>query len=768
MRTIISLMRRKTTTKNLMLSKTSKLTIATLLAFSFVQSACSQAKLTQALNLDFEQHRNGFPSQWTAFGDKEYKVYVDSVHKKSGKFSAVIENTGSKKEYRALSISLPANYEGKSIRLSGFIKTENVTEGYAGLWIRIDPQIGFDNMSNRGVSGTKDWATFEINLALKPKETEQIVFGGLLVGKGKMWLDDLKITIDGMELGDPKIKTFQKEIFAAQADKAFDGGSKIIFPTLNQDLIHNLELLGKVWGLMKYHHPEIAKGKYNWDYELFRFLPDYIKVKDKQQRDNLITNWIKNYGVLSACNTCKHTPAEAVLKPDISWINNAGLSANLKSQLTDLYNNRNQGKNYYIALEPGVGNPNFSNEKPYLEMTNPDAGFRLLSLYRYWNMINYFFPYRHLTDQKWDTVLGEYIPKFLNAKDRLAYELAATQLIGEVNDTHANLWGGREKSNALKGTRFAAFKAEFVENQLVVVDYFNPEFSGLAKVKIGDVITHVNGKTINSLVDSLKTYYPASNSAARLRDMSIDLLRSPNNTISLNYLSEGQKRQVNVPTYERKDLRMYHWYKVDGSQKCYKLLPGNIGYITLANIKPENIPEIKKAFKETKGIIIDIRNYPSTFVPFSLGGYFVDEPTSFVKFTIGNPNNPGEFSFVEGPKITSGNNKYNSDNGYKGKLVVLLNENSQSQAEYTAMAFHAVKNATIVGSTTAGADGNVSTIVLPGGLRTMISGIGIYYPNGKETQRVGIVPDIVVKPTIKGIKNGKDEVLERAINVINQ
>ncbi|MBE5318724.1 peptidase S41 [Pedobacter sp. MR2016-19] len=745
-----------------MLSKPSKLTIAILLAFSFVQNACSQAKVTQTLNLDFEQHRNGFPSQWTTFGDKEYKFYVDSVHKKSGKFSAVVENTGSKKNYGALSITLPANYEGKSIRLSGFIKTENVTEGYAGLWIRIDPQIGFDNMSNRGVTGTTDWAPFEINLPLNPKETKQIVIGGLLVGKGKMWLDDLKITIDGTELGDPKIKTFQKEIFAAQADKAFDDGSKVTFPTLNQDLIHNLELLGKVWGLMKYHHPEIAKGKYNWDYELFRFLPDYIKVKDKQQRDNLLANWIKNYGVLSACKTCKATPSDAVLKPDLSWINDAGLSANLKSQLTDLYNNRNQGKNYYIALEPGVRNPNFSNERPYLEMTNPDAGFRLLSLYRYWNMINYFFPYRHLTDKKWDTVLEEYIPKFLNAQDKLAYELTAAQLIGEVNDTHANLWGGREKSNALRGTKFAAFKAEFVENQLVVVDYFNPEFSGLAKVKIGDVITHVNGKTINSLVDSLKPYYPASNSAARFRDMSIDLLRSPNNTIALNYLSEGQKRQVNVPTYERKDLRMYHWYKVDSSQKCYKLLPGNIGYITLANIKQEDIPEIKKAFKETKGIIIDIRNYPNTFVPFSLGSYFVTKPTSFVKFTTGNPDNPGEFVFLEGPKITSDNNKY------KGKLVVLVNENSQSQAEYTAMAFHSVKNSTIVGSTTAGADGNVSSIFLPGGLRTMISGIGVYYPNGKETQRVGIVPEIVVKPTIKGILNGKDEVLERAIKVISQ
>jgi len=103
---------------------------------------------------------------------------------------------------------------------------------------------------------------------------------------------------------------------------------------------------------------------------------------------------------------------------------------------------------------------------------------------------------------------------------------------------------------------------------------------------------------------------------------------------------------------------------------------------------------------------------------------------------------------------------------YQGKLIVLINELSQSQAEYTAMAFRAGDNTTIIGSTTAGADGNISTILLPGGLRTMISGIGVYYPNGEETQKVGIVPDVEVKPTIAGIRNNKDELLEKAIELI--
>src|SRR5206468_7886547 len=93
-------------------------------------------------------------------------------------------------------------------------------------------------------------------------------------------------------------------------------------------------------------------------------------------------------------------------------------------------------------------------------------------------------------------------------------------------------------------------------------------------------------------------------------------------------------------------------------------------------------------------------------------------------------------------------------------------EASQSQAEYTAMAFRSAPQSVVVGSMTAGADGNVSEIALPGGHRTMISGIGVFYPDKRPTQRVGIVPDIEVKPTIEGIRAGRDEVLEAALSQI--
>ncbi|MEM6687571.1 MAG: S41 family peptidase, partial [Bacteroidota bacterium] len=362
------------------------------------------------------------------------------------------------------------------------------------------------------------------------------------------------------------------------------------------------------------------------------------------------------------------------------------------------------------------------------------------------------------TDKDWNTVLREYIPKFINASNELEFEIAALHIIGDVKDTHAGLWGGGDQFNKMLGRNTAPFKVSFVEDQLVVVKYYNPEYKEASKVKRGDIITHINGKSVEALKKELYPHHTASNEPTRDRNIARNIFRSPEEEIEITYLSDGKKQNHTLPLYGFKALDIYK----KNATECYKLLNKDIGYVTLEIIEQEDVAEIKRLFKNTKGIIIDIRNYPNTFVPFSLGSYFMSKPTVFVKFTRMNPNNPGEFTMSEPLKIPSGKETY------KGKLVVLVNETTQSSAEYTSMAFRAGDNTTIVGSTTAGADGNMSYIHLPGGLRTGISGLGVYYPDGGETQRIGIVPDVEVKPTIKGIKEGRDEVLEKAIRIIQK
>tara|TARA_A100000171_G_C2133691_1_gene148477 strand:- start:2892 stop:3245 length:354 start_codon:yes stop_codon:yes gene_type:complete len=103
---------------------------------------------------------------------------------------------------------------------------------------------------------------------------------------------------------------------------------------------------------------------------------------------------------------------------------------------------------------------------------------------------------------------------------------------------------------------------------------------------------------------------------------------------------------------------------------------------------------------------------------------------------------------------------------YANRVVLLVNEFTQSFGEFTAMCLQTGDQVTTIGSRTAGADGNVSKMELPGGLSTWISGIGVFYPDGTETQRNGIKLNYEVKPSISGILEGRDEVLEMAIQHI--
>ncbi len=89
-------------------------------------------------------------------------------------------------------------YQGKRIRLSGYLRTRNVA-GQATLWMRVDGLAGtlqLDNMTGRGVMGTTDWTRFAIVLDV-PAESVSLHYGALLSGPGEAWVDDLALeTVD--------------------------------------------------------------------------------------------------------------------------------------------------------------------------------------------------------------------------------------------------------------------------------------------------------------------------------------------------------------------------------------------------------------------------------------------------------------------------------------------------------------------------------------------------------------------------------------------
>lgn len=726
-----------------------------LLICLFALSGYSQKQNSNSeLNLDFEKISQEKPKGWSNFGNDDYKLSIDSTGAQSGKNSAVIEYHGNNKDYKAWAYTIPAKYQGKKVKLTGYVKTENVEEGFAGLWMRIDPQVAFDNMSKRGIKGTTDWTKYEIVLDLKPSRAKQIVVGGLLVGKGKMWIDNLRLTIDGNVLE----KAPQKRESLAQQDKEFDKGSLISDIKLNKEKINELQSLGLIWGFLKYHHPAIAAGNYNWDYELFRILPKYMVLTSKQEREALICEWIKQLGDFKTKE--KVIKSEIKIKPDLDWIVNSNYCQDLIDDLKRIEIAQRADSHYYIGFVAGVGNPEFQNETPYPYMNYPDAGFRLLSLYRYWNMIQYYFPYKNLIEEDLKAVLKEFVPKFVDAKNEKEYKLACLELIARVHDTHANI-NGDKAIKKYRGDRYAALQISFVENQAVVTDYLNQGFGEKTGLVIGDAITKINDQTVTEIINNRLKYTPASNYPTQLRNIATNLLRTKDSLLKIEYTRDGESITRSIKTYSTKEVNIYKRY--ENRDSCFRMISSDIAYINNGTLKRSDISKFWETAKNTKGLIIDIRNYPSDFPIYDLSNCLMPKSTPFVKFSKTSIESPGLFTYTKPLKAGK-----NSKDAYKGKLIIIVNEVSQSSAEFHAMAYRVYPNTIVIGSTTAGADGNVSAIQLPGNISTMISSIGVYYPDGSETQRVGIIPDIEVKPTIEGIKLKKDELLEKAIELINQ
>ena len=97
---------------------------------------------------------------------------------------------------------------------------------------------------------------------------------------------------------------------------------------------------------------------------------------------------------------------------------------------------------------------------------------------------------------------------------------------------------------------------------------------------------------------------------------------------------------------------------------------------------------------------------------------------------------------------------------------MLINHEAISQAEHTCMFFEAATDVTFIGTPTNGANGDVTNLSLPGGIYVRFSGHDVRHADGRQLQRLGIQPTVRIEPTVAGVREGRDEVLEAAIKFL--
>lgn len=141
------------------------------------------------------------PSGWLLAGSSpaSYESGADDQDVHANDQSAFLRSTEITEGFGTLMQQFDAKrYRGKRVQLSGFVKTQDVADGWAGLWMRVDDANGrtaeFDNMYNRRIAGSTEWTRHSIVLDV-PEGAHAIAFGVLLISQGEVRVDGLSFEV---------------------------------------------------------------------------------------------------------------------------------------------------------------------------------------------------------------------------------------------------------------------------------------------------------------------------------------------------------------------------------------------------------------------------------------------------------------------------------------------------------------------------------------------------------------------------------------------
>lgn len=516
----------------------------------------------------------------------------------------------------------------------------------------------------------------------------------------------------------------------------------------------------KIWGFLKYHHPIVAKGKLNWDEELLNMLGNH----EVHEFNPIMVNWInrlnrsKKYYYAAATNKLNNNES-------LKWINADSLiDDSLRNLLWQVYYHRINSSSYYVKPFFINGTVMFKNEKHYADMDYSNLNMRLLAISRYWNAINYFYPYLTLIDSNWNSVLPLAIDKMKSISSRDEYINTLRWLVKKTSDGHNNLSVFYSfKRDSFKWTPYSY---KVWNNKIWVDGFYTHKIDFGIPLRIGDEIVSVNNQTAIDHIQYWMSNINASNNSGLLNYVSYYVLSGYDSLVNLKIRRHDSLFDATIKRYTEGSLISFQ----SNISEVKDSIINNIPYLNLASVSKKEIELFIKTHFESRAMIVDLRNYPKDDPKVVFAKYLLSERKKFAEIKLMDVYNPGGFrrmkkdsSIFDYSWIGAQNKKV-----YQGKVVLLVDANTISHAEFTAMAMQVMPQVTVIGSQTGGANGNVTTLLLPGNIKTSISGIGVSYPDGSQSQRKGIKLNIeVTEPSTNNLKSG-DVIFKTALNLLNQ
>ncbi len=501
--------------------------------------------------------------------------------------------------------------------------------------------------------------------------------------------------------------------------------------------------IGLVWGLMKYHHPEVSKGAYDWNAVFIDWCEKAETISDKQDLDSFLLSAIKTYD-------SKKTVYNEVSQPnankkvflknyDYNWIKSMNFDTELTSFLEKLEHNNNIG-DYYAS----VGSSNqlsFKNEKKLPGFDVKFKSHRLLVLFSYWNVIQYWYVNKFLTAEKWSNVPYQLTETFIKADTDYKMELAKSNLFNKLGDSHSIRFPA-----IFESLKFPNFRTKIVNDTLEVVRIVNQEQATNEKINLGDKIVSIQSKSVKEyLAETIAPLFPAQGSYYHNMVEDYFALSSTSDSLVIGVISKDKMIETVIRlSKESKPDNPSKLEKSVDTRPFYFLQP-DIGYINLLEISKKDLAKAFEDMKTTKGIVIDLRNYPKFISDQDLARFLYPERKTFLEPLFPLPKTPSVGHYETKSMVSKiidpfKAGKVNKD-FYKGKIILFVNRRTISKAEFIGMAIQQAPNCITIGKRTAGAVMNVVSYVFPDGIETIFTGSCAFYPDGMAVQKNGLKID---------------------------
>lgn len=540
----------------------------------------------------------------------------------------------------------------------------------------------------------------------------------------------------------------------------------------------------KTWNFIKYYHPDLASGKINAD-SLFLVNVKNISAQDdfNSITEKLTSKLNKKFTASAPAETSREVLSK---NQNFDWFQkNRKVSSENKDLLNTIYKHRYNFEN----LPKGKL---VSDEKkyPFPKTENLPIEYRLLALAKIQGIVDYLFPHKYIMDKGFEEFFKNSLDENSKINSRKDFEILLAKFASKLKDSHAFSFYKQlnYKKDIFHGNYLAPFDFQIVDDHILVTHLIFPEICSKAQINIGDKITSINGKSIPQIIKEKGELLSTSNNEKLVYVLS----KYENNLIWPDDLSQksievksgkSNKRfstkidMVDISNKEKYDFIVTYLQDKIQKRENRKIVHDDVAYFKInhtyqfinkvSNDKMDAVMDsILVDASKKKAIVFDMRAYPDWggFVHHYVYKYFSPVENYFYKYYAPNLKNIGTFFYLEDRAHYFPEIKDKKTYQYQGKVFILVNPESQSASEWYTMSLQNIfPQSLTIGQQSAGADGDLVKVNLPGDYLLEFTGNGIFYPDNSQTQQIGIRINELIKYKDQDFLDKKDLEFERVL-----